>query len=67
MRSLASCTVSQRTREIGVRVTFGADRLRIFGQILRESLTVASAGIVIGLLASLALTTVDPAVAMRDD
>ena len=51
-----SYTVSQRTREIGVRVALGADRLRIFGQILRESLTMASAGVVIGLLASLTLT-----------
>jgi ABC-type antimicrobial peptide transport system permease subunit len=51
-----SYTVNQRTREIGVRVALGADRLSIFGQILRESLTVAGAGIAIGLLASLALT-----------
>src|SRR5439155_25044524 len=44
-----SYTVSQRTREIGVRVALGADRLRIFGQIRSESLTVASSGIVNGL------------------
>ena len=49
-------TVSQRTREIGVRVALGADRLTIFGQILGESLTVASAGVAIGLLASFGLT-----------
>jgi putative ABC transport system permease protein len=51
-----SYTVNQRTREIGVRVALGANRLRIFGQILRESLTVAGAGVVIGLFASLGLT-----------
>ncbi len=51
-----SYTVSQRTREIGVRVALGADPVKIFTQILSEGLSVASAGIVIGLGASAALT-----------
>lgn len=51
-----SYTVSERTREIGVRVALGADRLTIFGQILWESVTLAGAGVALGLLVSLALT-----------
>jgi putative ABC transport system permease protein len=51
-----SYTVTQRTREIGVRVALGADRRGIFAQVLGESLTMAITGVAIGLLASLALT-----------
>jgi putative ABC transport system permease protein len=51
-----SYSVSERTREIGVRVSLGADRLRIFGQILRESMALAGAGVALGLLVSFALT-----------
>jgi len=53
---VSSYTVSQRTREIGVRVALGADRVRIFRQILSEGLSVAGVGIVIGLGASAVLT-----------
>jgi putative ABC transport system permease protein len=53
---VVSYTVTQRTREIGVRVALGAGRLTIFGQILCESLTVAGAGVGVGLLASLAVS-----------
>jgi ABC-type antimicrobial peptide transport system permease subunit len=51
-----SYAVRQRTREIGVRVALGADRLTIFGQVLREGLTLAIAGAGIGVIASLYLT-----------
>jgi putative ABC transport system permease protein len=53
---VVSYTVTQRTREIGVRVALGADRLAIFMQMLRESLMTAGTGVAIGLLASVALT-----------
>jgi putative ABC transport system permease protein len=51
-----SYAVRQRTREIGVRVALGADRLMIFGQVLREGLVLAIAGAGIGAIASLYLT-----------
>ena len=51
-----SYTVSERTRELGVRIALGADRLRIFGQMLREVLMMAGTGVIVGLLAALALT-----------
>lgn len=51
-----SYRVSQRTREIGVRLALGAQRLTVFGQILRGSMIVAGAGVAIGLAASFALT-----------
>jgi putative ABC transport system permease protein len=51
-----SYTVSERTRELGVRVALGANRMNIFGQMLGESLLMAAAGVAIGLLGALALT-----------
>jgi hypothetical protein len=41
-------TVSTRTREIGLRVTLGADRRRIIAVILRRPVTQVGVGIVIG-------------------
>ncbi len=49
---LLSYQVTQRTREIGVRMALGADRRAILGAILSRGLTVASAGIALGLAAS---------------
>ncbi len=42
-------SVSQRTQEIGVRVTLGADRPHIFKLIVGQGLTLTAIGIVIGL------------------
>jgi len=49
-----SYRVSRRTAEIGVRVAFGARRGEILWMVLRESLGVSLAGVVIGLPAAVA-------------
>ena len=48
-----SYTVSQRAREIGVRSALGAQVADIVGLVLRQSMAIAGAGVVIGLIASL--------------
>ena len=47
-----SYRVVQRSREIGVRMALGAARLTVLRQVLREGLTVAAAGVVIGGIAA---------------
>jgi macrolide transport system ATP-binding/permease protein len=47
-------SVSQRTREIGVRIALGAGRSSVYQLILREAGWLIAAGIAIGLAASLA-------------
>jgi ABC-type antimicrobial peptide transport system permease subunit len=42
--------VAQRTREIGVRVAFGAHQRRIMGMVLREGLLLDIAGLGLGAL-----------------
>jgi predicted permease len=51
-----ACTVSRRTAEIGIRMALGADRAHIRRLVLRDSLLMMGAGILIGLPAGLALT-----------
>jgi putative ABC transport system permease protein len=48
-------SVTQRTREIGVRVALGARRSGVLGLIVKEGMTVAAIGIAIGLLCALGL------------
>ena len=43
-------SVSQRTQEIGVRVTLGADRQNVFGLIVGQGLRLTGIGVIIGLV-----------------
>jgi putative ABC transport system permease protein len=51
-------SVGRRSREIGVRMALGAGTMQLYAQILREGLTVAGAGIAVGLAAALAVTRI---------
>ena len=49
-------SVTQRTREFGIRMALGAQRGDMLGLVLRQSLTVVAIGLGIGLLAACAAT-----------
>ena len=53
-----STVVRQRTAEIGVRMAFGAHHGRIFRMMVGQGLTLSVAGVVLGLVSALLLTSV---------
>jgi len=51
-------SVTQRTREIGIRMALGAQKTQMLGMVLRQSMTLVVVGIVIGFIVALAATRV---------
>jgi putative ABC transport system permease protein len=60
--SVMAYVVSQRTREVGIRMALGADRRHVLKMITKQGMWLAGVGVVIGVLLSLALVRVLSAV-----
>jgi ABC-type antimicrobial peptide transport system permease subunit len=53
-----SFSVSQRTQEMGVRIALGAKGSDVLGLVVRQGLTLAAAGVVLGLVGAFGVTRV---------
>jgi putative ABC transport system permease protein len=49
-----SFSIEQRTNEIGIRMTLGAQRADVLRLVLRQGLVIAAAGVVLGLAGAVA-------------
>lgn len=49
-------TVSQRTREIGIRMALGADRVNVITMILRQGMKLVCLGVIVGILGGIGST-----------
>jgi putative ABC transport system permease protein len=51
-----SYSVAQRTQEMGIRMALGARRINVLGLVVRQGMTLAASGVVIGLAGAIGLT-----------
>jgi putative ABC transport system permease protein len=51
-----SCSVTQRSRELGIRMALGAARSRVLALVVGQGMALAGIGVAIGLVAAFALT-----------